>query len=354
MRRPSLTVPCTRAARRVALACAAALCLLPAPALAAGDPDDELDRWVPALSTSIQILGQQASGSVESSDVLGTPLTTGGCLIFFPPPPELNGTFCDQTGPIQDRPQPELFPATSSHDTGVGMVFGLSAELMSPRLLDSLLSPRVFAHADTSLVLAFERNLAGERSPGGFKLPESGPVQTPAELAIRGQGSRAKSEVQPLLISAGIGVAFTKVILDRTLRIKPSFEYMWQEQKLIGIGHRAVKLEEDFDDSDDATFDDFRLVALDRTETEDQHGLGIGLEIEMDSGRLGPFMLSPFIWGRGYRVVGDIDYTFTVVNEDPDGMDPGTGERESVTYEFEFEPWVWRAGIGVRFRFVPE
>ncbi|MGI9591756.1 MAG: hypothetical protein ACR2P8_10345, partial [Myxococcota bacterium] len=81
MRRPSLPVPSLRAARRGALAWGAALCLLPAPALAAGDPDDELDRWVPAFSTSIQILGQQASGSIDSTDVLGTPLTDGGCLV---------------------------------------------------------------------------------------------------------------------------------------------------------------------------------------------------------------------------------------------------------------------------------
>jgi len=341
--------------------CLALLSLAPAAVRADSESADELDRWVPSLAVSGQILGQKASGSITSTEILGTPITTvdalgNGCFIegtFRPPRPDRRtGTICDQDLAGPGRAQLQLVPDTSSSDVGIGMVFGASLEVMSPRLTEQFLSPRVFAHADANLVLAFERNLAGERNPGRFGLPATGGGQDPLEVVVTGQGSRAKTEVQPFLFSAGLGTAFTTTFFDRTVRIKPSFEYMWQQQKLIGQAHRAVKQEQDRPPPAEDPIVDFRFATVNGDRIEDQHGLGIGVEIEADSGRIGPIVFSPFLWGRGYHIVGDTEYELLVNNSDPNGVS-AAGVPESVTYRYDFNPWVWRAGAGIRLRFVP-
>lgn len=338
--------------------CLALLSLPPAAAQADGESPDELDRWVPALGLSIQVHGQKASGSVTSSQVLGTPLTDGGCL-------QQNGTrdageLCDQSGAPLGRAPIEIVPDSSSSDVGVAMAFGASLELMTPRLTERFYSPRLFAHADATLALAFERNLAGERSPGKLRAPKLSFGLDPREISFQGQGSRAKSEVQPFLFSAGVGSVFTTQLFDRVVRLKPSVEYLWQEQKIIGIAHRLVKLEND-QIRPTPDLEDFRRIELDGERIEEQHGLGAGLELEADAGRIGPILFSPFIWGRAYRVLNETEYELVVSNSDPDGraangLPAGVpdGTPESVSYKFDFDPWVWRAGIGIRLRFVPQ
>ena len=310
---------------RAALCFAAALAMVSAPSGAAQERSEE--GWVPSFALFYDMLGNRANGAITTTDVLQPPITTD-CREFNQ---DLWG--CPQS-PVQ-----LTFPS-AGHDTDVVPMVGASLELMTPRLLERLLAPRLFAHADGAVAFGFERNLAGERKPDAF-LAET-PVP-PAfdifERSVAGQGSRALIQVERWVFGAGLGAAFTANVFERTIRIKPSFEYFPHELDMISSVRRAVKQVDPA-----SSLDDFRLIALSAEDTVTLHALGAGLELEADAGRLGPIITSLFIMGRGYRYASDLDYTFTDSNE----------LGESATWSYEIDPWLWRAGLGIRFRWVPE
>ena len=49
----------------------------------------------------------------------------------------------------------------------------------------------------------------------------------------------------------------------------------------------------------------FIPVTIEDAETKTYHGVGPGLELEVDTVRTGPFMMSLFLAGKAYRVLGD-------------------------------------------------
>ena len=73
------------------------------------------------------------------------------------------------------------------------------------------------------------------------------------------------------------------------------------------------------------------------------HAIGAGLEIEIDGARLGPFLVTPFIAGRAYRFIGNLDVSLSDTNE----------FGESVQFEFERDQWQWAGRFGVRLRWAP-
>ena len=73
-------------------------------------------------------------------------------------------------------------------------------------------------------------------------------------------------------------------------------------------------------------------------------GVGAGLELEVDTARLGPIQSSLYATGRAYRLIGTLDTTLTAINE----------FGETATWNFEPERWLFRAGVGFRFRWSPE
>jgi hypothetical protein len=245
------------------------------------------------------------------------------------------------------RPNPgQVMGNSQSSDTSVAALVGASIELMTPALIDALLRPRLFAHIDFAGAFSFERNLAGEGSPGAFGFPEGFEFQLDRdsqdveELAITGQGSRARMQVRPFVFSGGAGVAFTLDVLGRRVRIKPSFEYVHYEMELLGVVQRAIKLR---DPSGSADLSGFRKISLSHKENESYDGIGPGLEIEMDAARLGPIAPSVFIMGRGYHLFGDLETSFTETNQ----------FGESATWTIEPDSWAWRGGVGIRLRWLP-
>jgi hypothetical protein len=238
-----------------------------------------------------------------------------------------------------NSPVQVTFPSESD-DTDVVPMVGTSLELMTPRFYDEFFSPRVFAHADAAAAFGFERNLAGERKPDVFFAePPVAPNFDISERSVAGQGSRAAFQVGRWVFGAGLGVAFTTPVFGRTVRIKPSFEYFTHEVDMISSVRRAVKQVDPAD-----SLDDFRLIELTASDTETLHALGAGLEIEGDAGRIGPLVTSLFLMGRGYKYTGNLHHTFTDTNE----------LGESATWFYDIDPWLWRGGVGIRFRWVPE
>lgn len=318
-----------------------------------GETPDEIERWVPSVSLGVSVLGQPASGAVEGSPIEGPPLSDGGC--------EVNGT---RTGQLCTQPVPSTQPlsrADRGNDTATAVLPNLSLELMSPLLVERAGRPRLFGHADGSLVFASQRKLAGLDAPGRLALPpppDSGNIPTDiSERTISGQGNRSFLQVQTGLFSAGAGLAFTVEAFDRRIRIKPSFEYLLQEVEFEGLARRAIQLRGD-NTSRPTSLDDFRLVSMSARKTELQHGIGGGIEVEADTQRLGPFVASVYLMGRVYHLLGDLDETLcSDRNEIGPSFSPGacdTGAGERVTWTFEPENLVWRGGIGLRFRFLPQ
>jgi hypothetical protein len=243
----------------------------------------------------------------------------------------------------------QILPDDEGSDTSVAPLVGASLELMTPSPFDGWLRPRLFVHGDGAAAFSFERNVGGVEAPDEFALPpgiiptqDADPTrQELEELSIVGQGSRSRIQVRRLVWSAGAGIAFGFDVLGRRLRVKPSFEYLRQELDLIGVVHRAVKLKEPVSVT---SLKDFRLLSLTHEEKRSYDGIGPGLELELDAARLGPFVSSVYLMGRGYHLFGDLETTFSETNE----------FGETATWTFRPDRWVWRSGVGFRFRWLPE
>jgi hypothetical protein len=344
----------------------ALLLALLAAAASAAERGGGADRWVPSFATYFEFIGQKATGSVVTSNVLGPPLDPNddeldllfdgnGCLTrntFTDEPSGRTGKLCNfgQTGrDASVRPTPEkIDPDDNGGDTSVAPLVGGSLGLMTPSPFDGFLYPRLFVHGDYAASFSFERNLAGKGKPDTFLPPEtySPRANDIEELSIRGQGSRTRWQLDRDVWSAGGGIAFTSTWFQRTVRIKPSFEWIHFSQDFIGVVHRAVKQQipsvprgSNFSD-----VSRFRFIELTQIETKTFDAIGPGLELEVDTARLGPIQTSVFAMGRGYRILDDTDQVLATSNQ----------YGESATWTFEPEQWMWRAGVGIRFHWLPE
>jgi hypothetical protein len=329
---------------RVYRACAAAVLWIAfAHAAAAAEPHEESQRWAPAFALFFDALGQKLEGAVTTGPVLGPPLPEGCNDATF----GRRGELCASQ---RANPAQILFPDDEGDDTSVAPLVGASLELMTPTLFDGWVEPRLFVHGDGALAFSFERNVAGVEGPDEFALPpgiiaqpdDDPTVQKLEELSIVGQGSRSRIQVRRFVWSAGTGIAFTVEVLGRRVRVKPSLEYLHQEMDLIGVVHRAVKLRQP--EVSIVDLRDFRLLSLTREEQRSYDGVGPGLELEVDTSRLGPFVSSIYLMGRGYHLFGDLDTTFSQINE----------FGETATWTFRPDSWVWRGGVGMRLRWLPE
>jgi len=285
-----------------------------APALGLGPSEEreELDQWVPSIGIFGGFVAQNISGTVTSSDVMGPGLA-----------------------PIT---QP-IGASVSGRDLLLSADVGGSLELSTPRFTERLGSPRIFARGDLGALFGFERTPAGEGAPGPMSLLPQLPVITDAsELTVSGQGSRTQAEAQPFLFSAGLGVAFTLDLGERRLRIKPSVEYMREKIEITGQVNRAVKINQPASQTSD-----FRLIELSSSASEVYHGVGPGLELELDAARLGPLMSTVFVAGQGYRYFGQLKVDLSDVNN----------FGESANWSFEKQRWGWGGRAGVRFRWQP-
>ena len=330
---------------RVASA-AAALWIAFAATATASEPRDESQRWVPSFALFFDALGQKLEGAVTTGPVLGPPLTEGGCLdTRFEPTEVRTGALCDTA-----RANPtKILPDNEGSDTSVAPLVGASLELMTPSPFDGWLRPRLFLHGDGAAAFSFERNVAGVEGPDEFALPPGIFINQPSderqnieELSIAGQGSRSRIQVRRFVWSAGGGIALSFDLFGRRIRVKPSVEYLRQEMDLIGVVHRAVKLQHPLVSATDLS--GFRLLSLTHEEKQSYDGIGPGLELEVDAARLGPFVSSVFLMGRGYHLFGDLETTFSQTNE----------FGETATWTFQPERWVWRGGVGFRLRWLPE
>jgi hypothetical protein len=332
--------------------------LLPAASLAVddGEPEEHTkqageDRWVPSLAITGGVTIQEQDGSSNSFLV------------------DVNS---DST------PLRGLFEGS---DTAVSPFVGGSLELMTPALPIPL-RPRLFVSGEILPTFASDRDLAVEGDPGCVRGPEpTAPCATKEprdengdpirarpfdEDNANGQGTNTITQVDTLVFGANLGVAFPVQFLDRQLRIKPSIGWINYKVEVDALVVNAACADvlripglptqfmggcTDTTDSTGTPHEGFlrQPEALAASDSQRFNGIGPGLDVEMDAGRLGPLGVSLFVGGRAYAIVDDrtISFSATASYDDQLGTDDATA-----LFEAKVDPWMYRAHVGIRFHYL--
>jgi hypothetical protein len=292
-----------------------AFAILTGPAASQGESSsEESQRWVPAFAIQSHLISQQAEGSLQSSQR----------------PPDTPGSVTSDDGWLVD---PSI---------------GLSFELSTPQFAEVFGRPRAFAHAGASYTIGSAVTLAQEGAPGEFVEPPVDPlqdfrpdlVQLLEAKTVTGQGTRNRAETQPLVISAGAGIAFSFDLRGRRVRLKPSLEYIREDIEGSGEMRNAAGTRSSVGG---VVVVPFEYTVLSSSQKKTLHGLGGGLEIEMDATRAGDFLLSIFASGQVYSRLGDRSLAFT--------RSDGT---HTASWSVEMDRVLYRGGVGLRFRYLPE
>ena len=271
-------------------------------------PDDEAgSRWIPGLTLHSGVVALQAKANVNSPD---------------------RGSFDNEKRPV--------FPFVAGE-----------LELASPALTAAPGQPRLFVHGGVEFVFDLDRSVVNDGDPGVVVVTVFDPdmdgqdLRFPPEELVIGTGSASRAKMQQLAFVAGAGISFAFPLGDRELRVKPSFEYRYDEFKV------------------EAVLSDARSIAMDgvcpcRTteiagnDSQGFHAFGPGLELELDAARAGSLLFSVFASAQGYRVLGE-----RALRVQASG-NFDTGEPASVEATFERDAWSVRGGVGMRIRWSPE
>jgi len=257
------------------------------------------------------------------------------------------GSFQDRAGTVETLERGFV----ESTSLAAGWSIGLDFELASPVIANLPGRPRLFAHGGPRLAFDTEDPVANEGDPGKPVVVELPPVGQRPLAGVTGRGSATRVETRPLAWSAGAGIAFETALYDLTIRLKPSFEWHFQRDRL-----RAS-----FTDAEVAGFSatectPCRLIQIDSTSIQDYHSLGPGLEVEFDVARLTEqFSITAFTTFHALALVSGRNATQTTtrgwtINGAPDTMRADS----TVTSRYRREVWHYQAGVGVRIRWFPE
>jgi hypothetical protein len=319
--------------------CAVAALLASFPVTA---PAEGEDRWVPSLAITSGATFQNQDGLADSvlfQDMNPVPVPLGG-------------------------PQ-------SGDDLVVSPFVGAALELMTPALAIPT-RPRLFAGGEILPTFGSRRTVAVQGDPGCIRGAEPDAPCARDELpgqrvnpfganAANGTGTELTSEIDLLTYGASMGVALPLRLGERQLRIKPSFGWISYEIEAEGLVSEADcrvqppggaltqctdVYSTTFMPGDPPLSTGFlREMTLTATGSRRFHGIGPGLDVEVETGRFGPLGTSLFLGARAYHVLGDRTIAFDTSQAFADelGMDVATAR-----FEVEVEPWLYRAHVGIR------
>jgi len=256
-------------------------------------------RWVPGLSVEVGLLSQSSEGTASSSE----------------------------------------FPTASDNRLFLLPELRFGGELMTPAMSRLPGSPRLFARAALSVAFDGERFLTKEGDPPGLVIPPGAPSLT----LVRGTGHATLTEVHPLVVSGGLGIAWEFEALERTFRVKPSIEYRRIQVDVTAQLSAAATLSGGADCP-------CRSIVLIAREDDSYHALGPGIEFEMDIGRSGPLLLSLFAAGAAYHSLGNERTVVAAAGT----FDDVTATPANVSSTVDRDSWGYRAGIGFRLWWSPE
>jgi len=227
---------------------------------------------------------------------------------------------------------------------------GLGLGVMSPRVAEGAWSPRVFGNAAVAGAFGPHRDVAREGTIEDLSVDFG--LINPDDDDVLGQGSRTRAELENLVMHAGVGLAWPVQAFGRDLHLRFSLEYVWQTMDVEGTVRRAVCNVDNgsggcgaiSENNGGGGINDFREIDLRSDKDLSLHGLGPGFELEVDAARIGSVLPTVSIGVQAYRFLGDRDVKFYTRNE----------YDETARFTFEQKPWAVRAGVGVRFRWIPE
>jgi hypothetical protein len=298
------------AGRADIFALAAAWALLPGPASAQDANLAEQRRWIPSLALTSGVTFQEQDSSGVSN-------------IY---PAENPGVLIDGT------------------DWAVSPYVGVNAQLMTPSIPRIPGRPRFFVSGEVLPTFSATRDIAKDGDPSGITDPPR-PLQDPRS-SYGGVGLRTTSEVDTWIWSAHLGIAFPFQFRGRDFRAKVSAGWLKYKVNLEGLV-RAV------DKPDDTG--PVRKIELFAEDSSWFDGVGPGLELEMDTFRWGPIGASLYVDGHAYKILGDrkVEWSDSVFFPAQTG---GGGSLPPTTYtadwSFEVHPWMFRAGLGMRFHWL--
>ena len=247
---------------------------------------------------------------------------------------------------FDDLGQLQFVRSWSTGDSRVtGVTFGGDLEIVSPTVFDVLGQPKFFARSALEMNLAADTKPATEGGIGPVRLPTNAAGEPPPTFTVNsvlGQGTEALHKVHRLQVRVGAGMAFSFVFNDRPIRIKPSIEYLRHGTEMRGAVNAVIQL----------PGTPPLLTSLSQTRIEEVrttakrtfHGIGPGLELELETGQLGPLAVTVYGGFRAYRFLGTRD----------EKLKGQTSAGEPVEFEFEIDKWLYRADTGLRFRWQPE
>jgi hypothetical protein len=296
-------------------------------------------RWVPSLAIISGVTFQQQSATVVSSDSFGNPIG-GRC-------------------PQDVRLMPGITTAADCLVDGtqwaVSPYVGANLEILTPTL--SLPGrPRIFLNGAVLPSFAPDREIALEGDPGEFEVPST--IRYP-DTAVLGQGSSTTATLDTWVFAAAIGVAFPFEFKGRRLWAKPSVGWIRYKMDVQGLVRDVqcapfppppAQVTTQCEDLPNQNFTGFRRdVSLSASDSQWYDGVGPGFELEMMVGRFGPIGSSLFIDAHAYRILGDR----SVFLSDSASFDDVLGTDDyNAAWSFEVDPWMLRAGAGVRFQWL--
>lgn len=229
-------------------------------------------------------------------------------------------------------------------------VLGFSLELRSPVVADFRNAPRVFARAGVTAVFDQEDRVVNDAAPGSLNVPfvdndnDGNQDFDPAIATVQGQGSATGAKAESPFFNAGLGLDFEFEYADRIVHVRPSVEWIWEQERIKSI----VGLAEATGANPSVCAPDCRTAFGTAENVDAFHLVGPGLELEVESGRIGDFMSSVFLQTQAFYV------TDRKVNVRGQATFDDGSRSEAFTGRYERGRWDYRVGVGLRLDWLPE
>ncbi len=327
--------------------------------------DAERGRFAVAIGIASGVLIAQENGSIDKTVTNLTPTPTGvGCR---------NGNLnvavpCKTPAPFG--------PNVNSSTNSVSPNVGVNLELFAPAFEFVPTKPRFFAAVEYLPTFAANLTVALDGAATTFLVPDQRP-STFGASSIGGQGSRLTAQVMTSVVTADAGLAFDFEFKERLFRFKPFAG--WIRWGVVSDGRVLAAFKNDpvtaSTNPIQSNFfgDNIRLVTATGHGSGFFNGVGPGFELEMELAKRGPLRPILYITGAGYKTVGtdwfeykastsvqDNFYAAAAIPPSAQPPFPGapavTGPLATATYNatwtFQVDEWSYRAGLGMRLRWV--
>lgn len=273
----------------------------------ADSEDPYADRWIPGISLESGIRALSADYSIDTSE----------------------------RGFFENDARPLFF------------FVGGALQLATPVIADPGPQVRLFGRFGAATSFDGRFGATNEGAPGPLIIPPNGGTTgtEPFLNAISGQGSSTQARSEPLILSASFGADLSFEVMGKKLHVKPSLEWIWQEDQVVGLLGFAESTNVPPDDPNRCPC---RTGFIRAESIEDFQGIGPGLELEVEGSRVGPGLLTAYIGAKAYYALDTEVILNATARLSDDSRDL------SLRAVYERDPWDYVVGFGFRLYWLPE